>query len=151
VHFAGSADAPHRHRPQSRCALRVRGRDLGSTVLEAQRKIAEEVLLPAGYRLEWVGEFGNLQDAIKRLRVIVPLTILLIGILLYINFASLTDTLLGVAVIPMAMIGGVFALLLTGRAGARRHQLGGSDRRRYRSAAVSRNPCVLSFRSRKVG
>jgi heavy metal efflux system protein len=92
----------------------VRGRDLGSTVLEAQRKIAQEVPLPAGYRLEWVGEFGNLQDAITRLRVIVPLTILLIGILLYINFASLTDTLLGIAVIPMAMIGGVFALLLTG-------------------------------------
>jgi cobalt-zinc-cadmium resistance protein CzcA len=92
----------------------VRGRDLGSTVLEAQRRIAEEVPLPAGYRLEWVGEFGNLQDAIKRLRVIVPLTILLIGILLYINFASLTDTLLGIAVIPMAMIGGIFALLLTG-------------------------------------
>jgi len=94
----------------------VRGRDLGSTVLEAQRKIAQEVPLPAGYRLEWVGEFGNLQDAIKRLRVIVPLTILLIGILLYVNFASLTDTLLGIAVIPMAMIGGVFALLLTGTA-----------------------------------
>jgi cobalt-zinc-cadmium resistance protein CzcA len=94
----------------------VRGRDLGSTVLEAQRRIAQEVPLPAGYRLEWVGEFGNLQDAIKRLRVIVPLTILLIGILLYINFASLTDTLLGIAVIPMAMIGGVFALLLTGTA-----------------------------------
>jgi heavy metal efflux system protein len=94
----------------------VRGRDLGSTVLEAQRRIAQEVPLPAGYRLEWVGEFGNLQDAIKRLRVIVPLTIVLIGILLYINFASLTDTLLGIAVIPMAMIGGVFALLLTGTA-----------------------------------
>jgi heavy metal efflux system protein len=94
----------------------VRGRDLGSTVLEAQRKIAEEVPLPAGYRLEWVGEFGNLQDAINRLRVIVPLTILLIGILLYINFASLTDTLLGIAVIPMAMVGGIFALLLTGTA-----------------------------------
>jgi cobalt-zinc-cadmium resistance protein CzcA len=92
----------------------VRGRDLGSTVLEAQRKIAEEVQLPAGYRLEWVGEFGNLQDAIKRLRVIVPVTILLIGMLLYVNFASLTDTLLGIAVIPMAMIGGIFALLLTG-------------------------------------
>jgi heavy metal efflux system protein len=92
----------------------VRGRDLGSTVLEAQRKIAEEIPLPVGYRLEWVGEFGNLQDAVKRLRVIVPVTILLIGILLYVNFASLTDTLLGVAVIPMAMIGGVFALFLTG-------------------------------------
>src|SRR6266478_5394070 len=92
----------------------VRGRDLGSTVLEAQRKIAQEVQLPAGYRLEWVGEFGNLQDAIKRLRVIVPVTILLIGMLLYVNFASLTDTLLGITVIPMAMIGGIFALFLTG-------------------------------------
>jgi cobalt-zinc-cadmium resistance protein CzcA len=92
----------------------VRGRDLGSTVIDAQRKIAQEVQLPPGYRLEWAGEFGNLQDAIARLKVIVPLTILLIGILLYINFASLTDTLLGVAVIPMAMIGGIFALLLTG-------------------------------------
>jgi heavy metal efflux system protein len=92
----------------------VRGRDLGSTVLEAQRKIAEQAPLLAGYRLEWVGEFGNLQDAVKRLRVIVPVTILLIGVLLYINFASLTDTLLGVAVIPMAMIGGIFALFLTG-------------------------------------
>jgi cobalt-zinc-cadmium resistance protein CzcA len=91
----------------------VRGRDLGSTVLEAQQKITDEVQLPAGYRLEWVGEFGNLQDAIKRLRVIVPVTILLIGMLLYVNFASLTDTLLGVAVIPMAMIGGIFALYLT--------------------------------------
>ena len=91
----------------------VRGRDLGGTVLEAQRRIAEEVKLPTGYRLEWVGEFGNLQDAIARLRVIVPLTIVLISILLYFNFASLADTLLTLSVIPMALIGGVFALLLT--------------------------------------
>jgi cobalt-zinc-cadmium resistance protein CzcA len=91
----------------------VRGRDLGSTVLEAQRRIAEEVTLPAGYRLEWVGEFGNLQDAIKRLRVIVPVTILLIGILLYVNFSSIVDTILGLSVIPMGLIGGIFALLLT--------------------------------------
>jgi cobalt-zinc-cadmium resistance protein CzcA len=91
----------------------VRGRDLGSTVLEAQRRIAKEVTLPAGYRLEWVGEFGNLQDAIKRLRIIVPVTILLIGILLYVNFSSIVDTMLGLSVIPMALIGGIFALLLT--------------------------------------
>jgi heavy metal efflux system protein len=91
----------------------VRGRDLGSTVLEAQRRIAETVDLPPGYRLEWAGEFGNLQDAVKRLEVIVPVTILLIGILLYVNFASLIDTLLGVAVIPMAMVGGIFALYVT--------------------------------------
>ena len=92
----------------------VRGRDLGGAVLDAQRKIAEEVKLPPGYRLEWVGEFGNLQDAIKRLKVIVPVTILLISVLLYFNFSSLADTLLGLTVIPMAMVGGIFALILTG-------------------------------------
>jgi cobalt-zinc-cadmium resistance protein CzcA len=92
----------------------VRGRDLGGAVLEAQHKIAEEVKLPPGYRLEWVGEFGNLQDAIKRLKVIVPVTILLISVLLYFNFSSLADTLLGLTVIPMAMVGGIFALILTG-------------------------------------
>ena len=92
----------------------VRGRDLGGAVLEAQRRIADEVKLPPGYRLEWVGEFGNLQDAIARLKVIVPVTILLISILLYFNFASLVDTLLGLSVIPMAMVGGIFALVLTG-------------------------------------
>jgi cobalt-zinc-cadmium resistance protein CzcA len=92
----------------------VRGRDLGGAVLDAQRKIAEEVKLPPGYRLEWVGEFGNLQDAIGRLKVIVPVTILLISVLLYFNFSSLGDTLLGLTVIPMAMVGGIFALILTG-------------------------------------
>jgi heavy metal efflux system protein len=92
----------------------VRGRDLGGAVLEAQRRISEQVKLPPGYRLEWVGEFGNLQDAIERLKVIVPVTILLISVLLYFNFSSLADTLLGLTVIPMAMVGGIFALLLTG-------------------------------------
>lgn len=92
----------------------VRGRDLGGAVLEAQRRIADEVKLPPGYRLEWVGEFGNLQDAITRLKVIVPVTILLISVLLYFNFSSLIDTLLGLSVIPMAMVGGIFALVLSG-------------------------------------
>jgi heavy metal efflux system protein len=92
----------------------VRGRDLGGAVLDAQRKIADEVKLPPGYRLEWVGEFGNLQDAIKRLKIIVPVTILLISVLLYFNFSSLADTVLGLSVIPMAMVGGIFALILTG-------------------------------------
>jgi heavy metal efflux system protein len=91
----------------------VRGRDLGSAVLEAQQKVAEQVPLPGGYRLEWVGEFGNLQEAIQRLLVVVPLSIALIGILLYVNFGSLRDTLLAASVIPMALIGGIFALYLT--------------------------------------
>ncbi|WP_336485708.1 efflux RND transporter permease subunit [Methylobacterium nigriterrae] len=92
----------------------VRGRDLGSAVIEAQRRIAEEVQLPSGSHLEWVGQFTNLQDAVQRLTVVVPVTLALIALLLFINFSSVTDMLLGLSVIPMAMIGGIFALFLTG-------------------------------------
>jgi cobalt-zinc-cadmium resistance protein CzcA len=92
----------------------VRGRDLGSAVLEAQRDVESSVLLPGGYRLEWVGEFGNLQEAIARLGVAVPLSITLIVLLLYLNFGSLRDALLAASVIPMALVGGIFALWVTG-------------------------------------
>src|SRR5262249_41304234 len=92
----------------------VRGRDLGSAVLEAQQRVASQVRLPPGYRLEWVGEFGNLQGALQRLAVVVPLSIALICVLLFVNFGSLVDVLLAASVIPMAMIGGIFALTLTG-------------------------------------
>ena len=92
----------------------VRGRDLGTTVLDAQRRIEQEVTLPGGYRLEWVGEFGNLQEALDRLEVVVPLAILLICVLLFLNFGLLSDVLLAASVIPMALVGGIFALFLTG-------------------------------------
>jgi cobalt-zinc-cadmium resistance protein CzcA len=92
----------------------VRDRDLGSAIQEAQAKIAEQVMLPAGSRLEWVGEFGNLQDAIGRLRIVVPISLGLIALLLWINFGSVPDTLLAMSVIPMAVIGGIFGLILTG-------------------------------------
>ena len=92
----------------------VRGRDLGSAVLEAEHKVAQQVRLPGGYRTEWVGEFGNLQDALHRLSVAVPLSIVLICILLFVNFGSMVDVLLAASVIPMALIGGIFALALTG-------------------------------------
>jgi heavy metal efflux system protein len=92
----------------------VRGRDLGGAVLEAQRKIAAQVHLPAGARLEWVGEFGELQDALERLKVVVPITLLLIAMLLLANFSSIVDTLLAASVMPMALIGGIFALSITG-------------------------------------
>jgi cobalt-zinc-cadmium resistance protein CzcA len=94
----------------------VRGRDLGGAVREAQRKVAEEVQIPGGYHLEWVGEFGALQDAIGRLSIVVPLSLALIGALLFINFASLVDALLAASVLPMALIGGTFALYVTGTA-----------------------------------
>ncbi|MHB8478409.1 MAG: efflux RND transporter permease subunit [Steroidobacteraceae bacterium] len=92
----------------------VRGRDLGSAVLEAQRAVDSKGLLPGGYRLEWVGEFGNLQDAIARLSVAVPFSIALIVLLLYLNFGGLRDALLAASVIPMALLGGIFALWVTG-------------------------------------
>jgi len=91
----------------------VRGRDLGGAVLEAQSRIAQEVTLPSGFHLEWVGQFTNLKDAVARLSVVVPITIALIALLLFVNFASITDMLLTLSVIPMAMIGGIFALALT--------------------------------------
>jgi cobalt-zinc-cadmium resistance protein CzcA len=94
----------------------VRDRDLGSTVLDAQKTIAETVKLPPGYRLEWVGEFGEFQEAVQRLMVVVPISVFLIGVLLYVYFGSVTDALLAASAIPMALVGGVFALFLTGTA-----------------------------------
>src|SRR5437868_5845519 len=94
----------------------VRERDLGSAIREAQEKVQSQVQLPPGSRVEWVGEFGNLQDAIKRLSIVVPISLALIGVLLWFNFGSMTDTLLAMSVIPMAIFGGVLGLLITGTA-----------------------------------
>src|SRR5882672_11153625 len=92
----------------------VRDRDLGSAIREAQDKVAEQVQLPPGSRVEWVGEFGNLQDAIKRLSIVVPISLALIAVLLWFNFGSMVDTLLAMSVIPMAIFGGVLGLLISG-------------------------------------
>jgi cobalt-zinc-cadmium resistance protein CzcA len=92
----------------------VRERDLGGAIKEAQDKVAEQVQLPPGSRMEWVGEFGNLQDAIRRLSIVVPISLALIGVLLWFNFGSMVDTLLAMSVIPMAVLGGVLGLLLSG-------------------------------------
>jgi cobalt-zinc-cadmium resistance protein CzcA len=94
----------------------VRGRDLGSAVLEAQQKISKEVQLPPGLRLEWAGEFGELQLAIGRLEIVVPFALGLICVLLFVNFGSAVDMLLAASVMPMALVGGIFALLVTGTA-----------------------------------
>jgi heavy metal efflux system protein len=92
----------------------VRERDLGSAIQEAQQKVEAEVQLPAGSRIEWVGEFGNLQDAIKRLSVVVPISLTLIALLIWFNFGSVVDTILTMSVIPMAVFGGILGLLVTG-------------------------------------
>jgi cobalt-zinc-cadmium resistance protein CzcA len=92
----------------------VRGRDLGSAVLEAQQRVAEQVKIPGGYRVEWVGEFGNLKSALQRLAIAVPVAIGLILLLLYVSFGSLRDTLLAGSAIPMALTGGVLSLFILG-------------------------------------
>ncbi len=93
----------------------VRGRNLAARLNEAAGKIAHgrpAAWLPA----QWAGEFGALLEALQRLAVMVPLGLLLIGILLYINFASLRDALLAASVIPMALIGGIWPCCSTGTA-----------------------------------
>jgi cobalt-zinc-cadmium resistance protein CzcA len=92
----------------------VRGRDLGGAILEAQQKIGEKVHLPAGSRLEWAGEFGELQEAISRLSVVTTISLVLILLLLWVNFSSVVDTFLAASVMPLALIGGVFTLAITG-------------------------------------
>ena len=92
----------------------VRGRDLGGAVLDAQKAVARQVRIPAGYRLEWVGELGDLQNALAQLRVAVPLSLALIALLLFLNFSSVGETLLAASVLPMAMTGGVLALAFSG-------------------------------------
>lgn len=94
----------------------VRGRDLGSTVAEAQKRIANNVKLPSGYRVEWAGEFRELQQATRRLEIIVPLTLLLIVVVLYGLFNSLRESWVVLAGIPFAIAGGVFSLFISGLA-----------------------------------
>jgi cobalt-zinc-cadmium resistance protein CzcA len=92
----------------------VRERDLGSTVAEAQERVDKEVQIPQGYRLEWSGEFGALQEAKKRLGFIVPLSLLLILMLLYSLFNSVRDSLLALSGIPFAVAGGILGLYVAG-------------------------------------
>ena len=94
----------------------VRGRDLGGAVDEAHARIERTVHLPTGYHLEWAGELDNLNNAVARLEVVVPISLLVILLLLYANFGSIRDSLLAFSAIPMAIIGGVLALALTGTA-----------------------------------
>jgi cobalt-zinc-cadmium resistance protein CzcA len=88
----------------------VRGRDLGSTVAEAQERVVQKVPMQEGYSVEWTGEFGALVEAKKRLAFIVPLSLLLILMLLYSLFNSVRDSLLALAGIPFAVCGGILGL-----------------------------------------
>src|SRR5262245_50367988 len=92
----------------------VRGRDLQSTIDEIQTRIRSQVQLPAGYHYIIAGEFQELQEALGRLKITVPISILIIFFLLYMTFRSLGDAALVLGAMPFALTGGVVALLITG-------------------------------------
>lgn len=93
----------------------VEGRDLVGFVEEARATVASQVELPPTYRLEWGGEFENQQRAARRLGVVVPVSIGLVFVLLFVTFRSVRQSLLVLLNIPFALVGGVFALYLSGQ------------------------------------
>jgi heavy metal efflux system protein len=92
----------------------VRGRDIGSFVKEAQKRIGREVVLPAGYVIEWGGQFEHLERAEKRLYVVVPLALALILSLLYLTFHSLRDAVMIFSGVLFARVGGILGLYVMG-------------------------------------
>jgi len=93
-------------------SIEVRGRDVGGYVAEAKGVVAERVSLPAGYRLEWSGQYEALQRVKARLAAVVPLTLAVIALLLYLTFGSVTEMALVLLSLPFALIGGVWAMWL---------------------------------------
>ena len=94
--------------------LNVRGRDIGSFVAEAQEKVASELQLPAGYRLEWGGQFELQQEANARFAVVIPITLGIVLFVLLLAFGRLKSAVLILLNIPLALTGGALALWVTG-------------------------------------
>jgi cobalt-zinc-cadmium resistance protein CzcA len=92
----------------------VRGRDLGGVMADIQKRIKEKVTLPAGYFIEYGGQFENQQRAMATLSIIVPIAILLIFFMLYLTFNSIKNAFLIIINVPLALIGGIIGLFLTG-------------------------------------
>lgn len=102
------------NRRYSAIKFSVRGRDMGSAIAEAQEKVNEKVQLKKGYSMVWQGDFENQQRASKRLREVVPISLLLIFLLLFAMFGNLKDAGLVFLNVPLAVVGGILALLITG-------------------------------------
>jgi Cu(I)/Ag(I) efflux system membrane protein CusA/SilA len=95
-------------------SIDVRGRDVGGYVAEAKQVVAREVNIPAGYRLEWSGQYEALERVKARLEVVVPLTIGVIALLLYLTFGTVAEMLIVMLTLPFALVGGVWAMALLG-------------------------------------
>ena len=95
-------------------SFNTHGRDIGSIVAEAQQRMAREVRLPEGYTVVWGGSFENMERAMARIKIIVPITIGVIFLLLFSSFSSLKQAALIILNLPFALIGGIVALWITG-------------------------------------
>ena len=92
----------------------IRGRDLGSYVAQAQKLVAERVSLPAGYSIVWSGQFEYLERATRQLKLVVPFTLVIIFVLLYLAFRSFASAALIMGTLPFALVGGLWLLFLLG-------------------------------------
>ncbi|MBI2317108.1 MAG: efflux RND transporter permease subunit, partial [Betaproteobacteria bacterium] len=90
----------------------IRDRDIGSYVADAQKAVREQVKFPPGYYATWSGQFEYMERAQARLAVVVPLTILIVFVLLYLNFRRLTETLIVMLSVPFSLVGGVWLMYL---------------------------------------
>ena len=100
--------------PTSWVFIDVAGRDIGSYVAEARQVVEREVALPPGYSLQWSGQFEYMQRAAERLRLVVPATLAIIFLLLYLNFRSAAETVLVMLALPFALVGGIWLMWLLG-------------------------------------
>jgi Cu(I)/Ag(I) efflux system membrane protein CusA/SilA len=89
-------------------------RDIGGYVNEAKQVVGKEVMLPAGYYLKWTGQYELLEAMARRMKVVVPITLLLVLILLYLNFRNLTETLIVLASVPFALVGSIWLMYFLG-------------------------------------
>jgi Cu(I)/Ag(I) efflux system membrane protein CusA/SilA len=92
----------------------IRDRDIGGYVADAQKAVRENVKFPPGYFITWSGQFEYMERAKEKLKVVVPLTILIIFVLLYFNFRRVTETLIVMLSVPFAMVGGIWLMYLLG-------------------------------------
>jgi Cu(I)/Ag(I) efflux system membrane protein CusA/SilA len=90
----------------------IRGRDIGSYVRDAQQAVRDQVKFPTGYYVTWSGQFESMQRAIERMKIVIPLTLALIFLLLYLNFRRVTETLIVMLSVPFALVGGVWLMWL---------------------------------------
>ena len=90
----------------------IRDRDIGSYVKDAQKAVREQVKFPSGYTIQWSGQFEYMERATEKLKLVVPLTLVIIFLLLYLNFRRMTETLIVMLSVPFALVGGVWLLWL---------------------------------------